>query len=267
VEGGSSTTSGVARRLIEVAAFVGLWMGIGEATDAGLNAYLLIGIPLTAGFQLWVRSGPALAKTMAWRGLFVLIAIYPVYGLIKVISDQPAGCFALGTYLVATIGGAGAAAYAFTHFDRKTLRYLGLCLATAGVIGVVPQLLASTPHSLSHSVVDHPHADVWVGVLSFLLYIPSLYVMEEVAFRGALDSHAHHEGERHGIWTAIYVSMLWGLWHAPVIGWSHVVALVLFQGVIGTFLSIFWRKSGNLGVSATTHAFIDSVRNAASAGP
>jgi membrane protease YdiL (CAAX protease family) len=38
---------------------------------------------------------------------------------------------------------------------------------------------------------------------------------------------------------------------------------VVYQTVVGTFLSIFWRRSGNLGVSATTHAVIDSMRNAA----
>jgi membrane protease YdiL (CAAX protease family) len=91
--------------------------------------------------------------------------------------------------------------------------------------------------------------------------------MEEVAFRGCFDSHAHEEGDRHGIWTAIYVSCLWGLWHAPVLGWDHTPSLVIYQGVVGTFLSIFWRKSGNLGVTATTHALVDSIRNAAGAAP
>jgi membrane protease YdiL (CAAX protease family) len=52
-----------------------------------------------------------------------------------------------------------------------------------------------------------------------------------------------------------------------LIGWDEIPILVVYQGVIGTFLSIWWRKSGNLGVSATTHAVIDSVRNASGAIP
>ena len=39
-----------------------------------------------------------------------------------------------------------------------------------------------------------------------LLYLPSLFLMEEVVFRGVLDSHVQHEGEHHGLLTAIYVS-------------------------------------------------------------
>jgi membrane protease YdiL (CAAX protease family) len=52
-----------------------------------------------------------------------------------------------------------------------------------------------------------------------------------------------------------------------VIDWQHIAVLAIYQAVVGTFLSIFWRRSGNLGVSATTHAVIDSLRNAAGSAP
>ena len=48
---------------------------------------------------------------------------------------------------------------------------------------------------------------------------------------------------------------------------EHIAVLAIYQAVVGTFLSIFWRRSGNLGVSATTHAVIDSLRNAAGSAP
>jgi hypothetical protein len=45
-----------------------------------------------------------------------------------------------------------------------------------------------------------------------------------VAFRGAIDSHVRHPGERHGLGSTVYgivsaivVSVLWGLWHLPII--------------------------------------------------
>jgi hypothetical protein len=36
---------------------------------------------------------------------------------------------------------------------------------------------------------------------------------------------------------------------------------------ISTFLSIWWRKSGNLGVSGSTHALIDAIRNGSGYSP
>ena len=44
------------------------------------------------------------------------------------------------------------------------------------------------------------------------------FVLEEVAFRGALDAHVHHEGEGRGWQSALFVSALWGLWHLPISG-------------------------------------------------
>src|SRR5215207_7269721 len=115
-----------------------------------------------------------------------------------------------------------------------------------------------------------PHA--LVGIRSLLLYIPALFLMEEVAFRGAIDSHVCHPGERHGVGATVYgiasaivVSVLWGLWHYPITPHASViegVALVLpLQVAVGPFLSLFWRRSGNLVVPAFVHATIDSVRN------
>jgi membrane protease YdiL (CAAX protease family) len=109
-----------------------------------------------------------------------------------------------------------------------------------------------------------------LGVASFFEYIPVLFLLEEVWFRGVLDSHLHHPGEARGIASAIYVSMLWGLWNYPITDSPHslrdfvktVGYLLLVHVFIGTFLSIHWRRSGNLFVTASVHALIDGVRNA-----
>jgi membrane protease YdiL (CAAX protease family) len=280
---------GHGRRLLEVLAFWLVWIGLGElltgtgwelggdakyVSGADISWYLVMGIPLVAIFQLWVRRRPLrdlwvrdgrpLGSRMGSRMLILaaLLSIYPLYSLVKTIVDAPegevAGIFFYGS--IATIG-AGAAAWAFLHFDRQTWRYLLLCLATAGVIGIV-FTVATDLKTLTSPTANRPAEDLWWGVQSFLLYVPTVMVIEEVAFRGALDSHAHHEGDRHGIWTAIYVSCLWGLWHGPLVGWEQFIGLVIFMGPMGTFLSIWWRRSGNLEVSGVTHAFSDAVRNA-----
>jgi membrane protease YdiL (CAAX protease family) len=182
-----------------------------------------------------------------------------------VIVDSPPAGGSLIVYSIAAIGGAAAGAYAYTHFSRETFKFLGLCILTAGVLGAGPQVLHGVfTHSASHPVGGaHPDSDFYVFWVSLLTYLPALYVIEEVAFRGCFDSHAHHQGDRLGLLTAIYISLLWGAWHAPLFGWDNLPILLAYQGIIGTFLSIFWRKSGNLGVTATTHALIDSIRNAA----
>jgi membrane protease YdiL (CAAX protease family) len=48
------------------------------------------------------------------------------------------------------------------------------------------------------------------------LYYPASFLLEEVAFRGALDAHVHYDGERGGWLSAVFISALWGVWHLPV---------------------------------------------------
>ena len=185
-------------------------------------------------------------------------------------------------YTLAAIVGAGAAAYALRQFRRETWRYLGLCLATAGLLGallvIVPRMIAARYDAPAVHPAGSLGPDALVGIESLLLYIPALFLMEEVAFRGAIDSHVRHLGELHGAGSAVYgiasaivVSVLWGLWHYPVIPHASVIQVVaqllLLQVAVGPFLSLFWRGSGNLMVFGFVHATIDSVRNALGSGP
>lgn len=270
--GAAKPRSSRPRRLVEVAAFVGIWMAIGELTHAGLNAYLLIGVPLTVAFQLglrraripelWVRGAPGVSRRSLMRWLALALAIYPLYALGKTIADAPPGEVAIVLYLLCALIGAGAAAYAFTHFTRQTWRWLGFCLATAGVLGVAPAIFDWEFETIALSVVSRPGMEIGFGALSFLLYLPALYLIEEVSFRAALGSHACHPDEGNVIPTAIYLAALWGIWHAPILGWDSIGELIIFHSIVGTFLSICWHRSGNLGVSGTTHAAYDAVRTA-----
>jgi membrane protease YdiL (CAAX protease family) len=286
-----SSQSGLIRRWVEVLAFIGVWMAAGLLLDMSVYAYLVFGIPLTAGFQLfvrkrpikdlWVRGGSGLSLrsvSLKLAILAILLAITPFVNLvITVVRGQGLDII---LYSLATIVGAGAAAYALGQFRRETWRYLGLCLATAGLLGVlifaVPHILAgwsdaSTATALPTGGRLGPAALVWIEQL--LLLIPVMFMMEEVAFRGAIDSHVRHPGERHdvgstvyGIGSAIVVSVLWGLWHYPIIPHTSVIqvvaTLLLLQVAVGPFLSLFWRRSGNLMVPGFAHATADSVRNA-----
>jgi hypothetical protein len=149
-----SPQSGLIRRWVEVLAFVGVWLAAGLLLDMSLYTYLLFGIPLTAGFQLfvrkrpikdlWVRGGPGLSLrrvSLKLAILAILLAIYPFANLVTtVVSGQGLD---LILFCLAAIVGAGAAAYALGQFRRETWLYLGLCLATAGLLGVLTVIFQS----------------------------------------------------------------------------------------------------------------------------
>jgi membrane protease YdiL (CAAX protease family) len=273
-----SLESGRIRRWIEAIGFVSVWVAAGELLDMSADIYLLFGIPLTAGFQLlvrkrpikdlWVRSGPAFSlRTVSLRLAIPLVIVPFFHLLVSLIKGQGLGSI---VYALAAMVGAGAAAYALGQFKRETWRYLGLCVATAGLIGILLTLDAAW-HDASavHPTGLYLRPNALSGIDSLLLYIPALFMIEEVTFRGAIDSHVRHPGERrdaastiYGIASAIFVSVLWGLWHHPIVPSATILQLLIVQVAVGPFLSLFWRKSGNLMVPGFAHALNDSVRNA-----
>jgi membrane protease YdiL (CAAX protease family) len=218
--------------------------------------------------DLWVREGPGLSLRSVSLWFAIPLAIFPLYHLVFGVIKGQGIDFIL--YLIAAIVGAGAAAYALGQFRRRTWLYLGLCLATAGLIGAsLPIFGALHAATAAHPSGVHLKPNLLEGIDSFLLYIPALFMVEEVAFRGAIDSHVRHPGEGHGISSTVYgivsailVSALWGLWHHPILPTATIFELLFTQVLVGPFLSLFWRRSGNLMVPAFAHALADSVRNA-----
>ena len=273
-----SPESGRIRRWVEAIAFVAIWVAAGELLDMSANIYLLFGIPLTAGFQLlvrkkpikdlWVRDGPAFSLRTVSLRLAIPLAVVPFLHLVvTLLKGQELDSI---IYALAAIVGAGAAAYALGRFRRQTWRCLALCVATASVVGILLTVDAAW-HDAStiHPTGLRLQPNALFGLDSLLLYIPALFMIEEVAFRGAIDSHVRHPGERrdiastiYGIASAIFVSVLWGLWHHPIVPNATVLQLLIAQVAVGPFLSLFWRRSGNLMVPGFAHALNDSVRNA-----
>jgi Type II CAAX prenyl endopeptidase Rce1-like len=260
------------RRAIEITAAVTIWIALGICLHLSVNVYLLLGIPLTAAFQwgvrreplraLWLRDAqPFRLDTAGWV-IAGLLAAYPLFRFIADLRTGPHPA-KLGFYLSA-VAGALAAAYALRNFHRSTVRPLAMCLVIAGGIGIALMVGGALVGGAAHRTLAQRLS---IGLSSLLLYVPISFVLEEVSFRGAFDSHLHHPGESKGLATALFVSALWGLWHLPVaLGHAPLPLLILqllvVHCVIGVPFSLFWRRSGNLFVTGSTHALIDPVRNA-----
>jgi membrane protease YdiL (CAAX protease family) len=268
------------RRFIEVTAFWGIWCALGnlfqlDESLATQETYLLIGVPIVLIFQrfvakrdireLWVRTAPRVLLPRLTVALAIAFAIFPLIQLIRRIADSDPLSFIL--YMVGAIAGAAAVAYAFGLFKRETWRYLALCILFATGYAVVINLITDSQLFLSHQLTFRPDHDLEIIGASLLVYVPSVMIFEEVAFRGAFDAHLHHPGESHGFWSALYISVLWSMWHAPLFGWDEAPNLLIAMVPMGIALSIYWRKSGNLAVSGTAHALGDSIRNALTGVP
>jgi len=263
--------------LIEVAAYLGLRLLL----HLDLDAYMLAGIPFLVAFQLgiqrrplrtlWVRSGPPLRVDRWFVVLWVLFSLYPGYELLIALSH---GNLLSAAYLVMDIVGAFGMAYAVRAMRLANLWQLMLCVLTVAVLGILPSVISLVlPHVLNlhlhlhaaTSTAERPSllAALQAGLGTFLL-MPRGFVVEEVFFRGALDTYLH-AGERGVGWlSAIFVSALWGLWHltAQDLTAGHlistIIGLMFSQVVIGVPLSLWWRKSGNLMVNDTAHAVLDA---------
>lgn len=262
----SDKIPGVLRRWAEGIAFVGFWVGLGWVLNLGADAYLLLGVPLTIGFQrlvrgepiraMWVREAPPMGRL--WIVPAAMFAVLPGVSLVAAVLYRE---WIIGGWMLAAVVGSAGAGYALVHLRRSALRPFVLCQLTAGVIGIGLALAARAA-----AQVDLPPLPM-TGLHDFALYFPVGFALEEVSFRGALDAHLHRPGQRFGFVSALLGSVLWGLWHLPTLpadarGVDVAIGLVVVHSLIGVPLAIYWRRSGNLAVPAFTHAMIDAVRNA-----
>jgi membrane protease YdiL (CAAX protease family) len=102
-------------------------------------------------------------------------------------------------------------------------------------------------------------------VISVLTYLPAVFVIEEVLFRGLIDPYLHGSTAGRDRASALYGSALWGIWHLPVafvtLGLLTVPYLIAVHTVLGYFFVNSWRRTGNLAAPGIAHAVIDALRN------
>lgn len=173
------------------------------------------------------RRGAVLAA-----GLAVVPGYYALHAL-------PGDDWTLVGWYLAAITGAG-----FAAFSLRAGSVRGAALPVAvGASGFA--LVFGTIHLASGTPLPAMAALATVAKYT-ALYFPATFLLEEVAFRGAIDAHVHHDGEGRGWQSAVFVSALWGLWHLPV---SHglpfpaqLVELVVVHVLLGVPLSFAWPR-------------------------
>jgi len=270
-------------RILHAMAFVAVWMALGWLFHLGAEAYLITGIPLCLIFQKWVRRQPLRTCWVRDSAHFrfdwitlLLAAGFLIIPVIDLVTTWSESRWSLRLYFVATIVGAFGAAFALRHFSKVALRSLLLCLGTAGVFnGALIVLVALANHFMKHESPPGSHHPLRMLGGQFFILFPVCFMVEEVAFRGILDSHIHHP-EDSASWlspkswgSAALLSVLWGWWHLPIVSTFHsvselivlMIVLPMVMLVPGIAFSLFWRRTGNLAVPAFVHALIDAVRN------
>jgi membrane protease YdiL (CAAX protease family) len=254
-----------------VSLVIGGYIALGYAFDLGAEAYLLLGIPITIAFQvlvvrrplraLWLREAPPMSFTPRTVVATIVLAIAPA---IVAAGGVREGDLALVGWGLAGMAGAVGAVYALRAMDwpavRVTIR--ATVITSAVLLGVMVAYRVASGGF--HGNVTA--ALTTIGV-SLATYLPVVFVIEEVLFRGLIDPYLHGSTPGPDRATALYGSALWGIWHLPVVsvalGVLTIPYLVVVHTILGVFLVIAWRRTGNLAAPGIAHAVSDALRNAA----
>ena len=267
-----------ARKYIEVLTFVLVWMAAGWIFHLGVYAYLLLGVPLVVVFQLfigrqplrhlWVRDATSFRLGLIGILLAALLVLIPGYDLFFV--ELPKRSWVVALWLVCAMAGAVFAAFALCR-QRASAARRGLpSFMVAVFIGIA--IMAASAVA-GHRSMEIPLPKLVFLFKRFLLLFTVCFTLEEVAFRGALDSHLYRSPSNgrasSSPWlSAIFVSALWGIWHLPTLPTpsapafaAAIPALIIIHTLVGVPLSFCWRGSGTLVLPAAAHALIDAYRD------
>ena len=184
----------VARGLVATLV-IGGYMALGTALGLDAEGYLLLGIPITVGFQvlivrrplrsLWLRTAPPMRFTARSILAIVVLAIAPA---IVTIGGIRQGDLATVGWGLAAMFGAVGAVYPLRAMDRdawsSTVR---TTLITGAVLGSVMIAYRLATGGFDGNVT----AAITTALISLATYLPVVFVMEEVLFRGLLEPYLH----------------------------------------------------------------------------
>jgi membrane protease YdiL (CAAX protease family) len=190
----------------------------------------------------------------------VVLAIAPAIVALGGIRD---GDLAVVGWGLAAMVGAVGAVYAGRTMDRDAIRSTirATLIGGAVMVGIMVAYRLATG-GFNGNVAPA----IATSLISLATYLPAVFVMEEVLFRGLIDPYLHGSTPGPDRSTAVYGSALWGIWHLPVafvtLGALTIPYLVVVHTAIGYPLVASWRRTGNLAAPGIAHAAIDALRNA-----
>jgi membrane protease YdiL (CAAX protease family) len=239
------------RRYAECTAFVLLWMAAEHSLHLSPIIGQLIGIPLTAAFQLVVARRP-LAQLWAFdaekfrlggKTLALAAGLTAACGLLLWLGrDHAVAALALRQQRAAAF--------------RRALPWLAAALV----------LRVGWQAAWHDGAVLFPAAKLLDFTTTWLGEFVALFLVDEVVFRGALDPHLRgaSSGRLHEASSAVFVSILWSIWHLPAYNPHAKGFFALFAGLgpfyisvvaMGVLLSFCARRARTLVPSALMHAF------------
>jgi membrane protease YdiL (CAAX protease family) len=249
---------------------IGGYIAVGFAFRLGAESYLLAGIPITIAFQrlvvrrpiraLWLRRAPSM--TFSRRSLLA-IAVIAIAPGIAAMGGFRTGNIPLIGWGLAGMAGAVGAVYALRAMGRDAVR--ATVRATLGGGAVLVAVMVAY-RLVTGGVHGNVGAAAATTVVSIATYLPVVFVMEEVLFRGLIDPYLRGSAEATDRASSRFGSALWGIWHLPVaalgLGILTIPYLITVHLVIGSFLVTSWRRTDNLAAPGIAHAVIDALRNA-----
>jgi membrane protease YdiL (CAAX protease family) len=270
--GGAVAATAMDRRLaraVVATLVIGGYVALGFALGLSANGYLLLGIPITIAFQLlvarrplralWLRDAPAMPVTARSVMAVIVVAVAPAIVACGGVRD---GDMVLATYGLAAMIGAVGAVYALRAMTRDAVRVTVRASLINGAILVAVMVVFRLTFGGFHGNLGGAAA---TGAISVATYLPVVFVMEEVFFRGLLDRYLLGSTGEPDRASALYGSALWGLWHLPVmsvdLGLVTVPYLVGIHTALGYVLVSSWRRTGNLAAPGIAHAVADALRN------
>jgi membrane protease YdiL (CAAX protease family) len=266
----ASTVDPRLARAVVATVVISGYMAIGFAFELSADAYLLAGIPITIAFQvlvvrrplraLWLRDARRISFTARSILAVAVVAIAPTAIVIRGIRE---GDPVLAGYGLAGMVGAVGAVYAMREMDRDAVRStVRATLITSAILVSIMVAYRTATGGFDGNVASA----VAAALVSVATYLPVVFVMEEVLFRGLLEPYLHGSTPGPDRASALYGSALWGMWHLPVmsiaLGVWTIPYLVVVHTALGYALVTGWRRTGNLAAPGIAHAVSDALRNA-----
>jgi hypothetical protein len=269
------TPRSIARAYIECAAFVLLWLAAEFFLRLTPLQGQFLGLPLILLFQrcvarrplhqLWAFDAATFKIDRRIAGIAVGLAVACVSLLWLGRGHRAAGLEPRWGLGMVAVAGCLPAAFALGQQSSLALRRAFWLAVVAGAVRVVWSV-AWGPDDRGTLIPAEKLLDfatIW------LCEFTALFLFDEVAFRGALDPHlaCAGSGRVHAAGSAVFVSILWAIWHlraynpqTPTFGglFLAIGPFAFAQIIIGTLLSFCARQSRTLVAPCVAHAFCNA---------